>query len=340
MLFNLQALRGIAALLVLMHHSLPHFKAMGLSNSVFEFVATHGNIGVDIFFVISGYVMAKTTSNSDHGFDISFHFISKRFARIYLGYWPIFFLALIIYHFHSPDYLLDKQVFQSSVLLIIGNYSELVITPAWSLTYELYFYLVIGLVLTSRLLKPLPVFLFISSLIILKSIFTQLGNSNVLDFFFSPYIFEFILGYLIFYYWQYISAKKWLVVSLLIGIVSLSIGVQLGNDYGYLRFATLGTFSVCLVWFMVLLEANDLIVFRGLIKKVGDSSYTLYLLHTLLLGLFYSLGIRDYLVSENFALAGFIACLILITFISWVFYIFIEAPLYNRVRMRLMRKTS
>ena len=58
MLLNLQALRGVAALLVLMHHSLAHFKAMGLSNPVFEFVATHGNIGVDIFFVISGYVMA------------------------------------------------------------------------------------------------------------------------------------------------------------------------------------------------------------------------------------------------------------------------------------------
>jgi len=39
----------------------------------------------------------------------------------------------------------------------------------------------------------------------------------------------------------------------------------------------------------------------------------------LLLGLFYSLGIRDYLISGNFVLAGFIACIILITFISWVF---------------------
>jgi exopolysaccharide production protein ExoZ len=335
MLLNLQALRGIAALLVLMHHSLAHFKAMGLSNPVFEFVATHGNIGVDVFFVISGYVMAKTTSNAEHGFGTSSYFLGKRFARIYLGYWPIFFLALIVYYFHRPDYLLDKQVLQSFLLLNFGNYSELVITPAWSLTYELYFYLVVGLVLSSNMLKPIPVFLGISFFIVLKSVFTQLGDYYLADFFFSPYVFEFVLGYMIFYYWQYLSAKKWMLVSLVLGTVSLSIAVQLGADNGYSRFTAFGIFSVCLVWLMILLEAHNLFIFRGLIKKIGDSSYTLYLSHTVLLGLFYSFGIRDYLVLKNFALSGFIACLVVIIFSSWVFYVFIEAPLYNSAKMRL-----
>ena len=335
MLLNLQALRGIAALLVLMHHSLFHFKAMGLSSSIFEFVATHGNIGVDIFFVISGYVMAKTTANSNHRPKTSFHFLSKRFTRIYLGYWPVFFFALIIYYFHRPDYLLDKQVLQSSLLLVFGNYSKLLITPAWSLTFELYFYLVVGLVLSSRLLKPIPVFLVMSLLIGFKSIFTELGDSMLLDFFFSPYVYEFIAGYLIFFYWQYISAGKWIVVSLVLGIVFLSIGVQLDESQGYLRFFAFGLFSVCLVWFMVLLEVNNVFIFRGWIKNIGDSSYTLYLLHTVLLGLFYSFDIRDYLVSRDIALIGFIACIVLIISFSWVFYILIEAPLYKGAKRRL-----
>lgn len=338
MLFNLQALRGIAALLVLMHHSLAHFKVMGLSNPIFEFVATYGNIGVDVFFVISGYVMAKTTSNSEHGFGTSFYFLGKRFARIYLGYWPIFFLALVVYYYHRPDYLLDKQVFQSFLLLNFGNYSELVITPAWSLTYELYFYLVVGLVLASKILKPIPTFLLISFLIILKSIFTKLGDHYLADFFFSPYVLEFVLGYMIFYYWQFLSAKKWLFVSLPLGIVCLSIAVQLDANYPYLRFATFGVFSVCLVWLMVLLEAHDIFIFRGLIKRIGDSSYTLYLSHTVLLGLFYSFGIRDYLVLKGFALTGFIACLVVIIFISWIFYTLIEAPLYHSAKMRLRQR--
>jgi len=340
MLLNLQALRGIAALLVLMHHSLAHFKAMGLSNPVFEFVATYGYIGVDIFFVISGYVMAKTTSNSEQGFKSSSYFLGKRFARIYLGYWPIFFLALLIYYFHRPDYLADKQVFQSFLLLIFGNYSELVITPAWSLTYELYFYLVVGLVLSSSLLKPIPTFLVISFLIVLKSVFTRPGDYYLLDFFFSPYVFEFVFGYLVFYYWQYLSAKKWVFVSLVLGIASLSLAVQLDASNGYLRFSAFGTFSVCLVWLMVLLEAHELFIFRGLIKKIGDSSYTLYLTHTVLLGLFYSFGIRDYLVAKNFAMSGFISCLVVIIFISWVFYVFVEAPLYQRAKQRLRKRLT
>lgn len=340
MLFNLQALRGIAALLVVMHHSLPHFNAMGLSNSVFEFVAAHGNIGVDIFFVISGYVMAKTTSGSSSGFDISFRFIGKRFARIFLGYWPVFFLALIFYYFHQPDYLADKQVFQSFLLLVFGNYRELVITPAWSLTYELYFYLIIGLVLSSSWLKPIPAFLTIALLIVLKSTLTNFGDNYLLDFFFSPYVFEFIFGYLIFFYWRYISAKSWIFVSTTLGIVSLSIAVQLDDSPGYIRFLAVSSFSACLAWFMVLLETHDLITFRGVIKKIGDSSYTLYLLHTILLGMFYSSGIRNYLVSKDLALSGFIAMVILIIFVSWIFYIFIEAPLYNHVKQRLMKKST
>lgn len=337
MLLNLQALRGIAALMVLMHHSLAHFKAMGLSNPVFEFVATYGNIGVDVFFVISGYVMAKTTSGLEHGLGAGSYFLGKRFARIYLGYWPIFLIALIVYHFHNPDYLADKQVFQSFLLMVFGNYSELVITPAWSLTFELYFYLAVGLILSSKILKPIPVFLTVSVVIILKSIFTNLGENMFLDFFFSPYVFEFVLGYLIFYYWQYISAKKWLLVSLALCTVFFSVAVQLDASHGYLRFTGFAVFSVSLVWFMVLLEAHRLFIFRGLIKKIGDSSYTLYLSHTVLLGLFYSVGTRDYLVSIDFALTGFLTCIALIIFISWAFYFYIEAPLYKSAKVWLKR---
>jgi exopolysaccharide production protein ExoZ len=337
MLFNLQALRGIAALLVVMHHSLAHFNAMGLSNPVFEFIARHGNIGVDIFFVISGYVMAKTTAGSGHGPDVSRYFLGKRFARIYLGYWPVFLLALAIYQIHSPEYLADKQLLQSFTLLKFGNYAGLVITPAWSLTFELYFYLIVGLMLTAKWIRPIPVFLLISVLIVLKSVFTRLGDNDLLDFFFSPYIYEFIAGYFICHYWRYLAARHWIWVALLAGATGLSAGVQLGDDHGYWRFTAIALFSASLVWLMLLLEEHALVTFHGLVKKVGDSSYTLYLTHTVLLGLFYSLGMRDYLVAHGFALSGFIACIVFITVISWVFYIYVEAPLYRWVKSRLKK---
>ena len=207
-------------------------------------------------------------------------------------------------------------------------------------SFELYFYLVVGLILSSRWLKPIPVFLVISLAIVVKNVFTTPGHNQWLDFFFSHYVYEFIFGYLIFYYWQHIAAKKWLFASLAFGIVFLTIGAQLDLSNGYAGFIAFGLFSVCLVWLMLLLEAHNLIIFRGLIKKVGDSSYTLYLLHTILLGLFYSLGIRDYLVLKNFALSGFIAYIVLIVLLSWLFYIFIEAPLYQYAKQRLRQKSG
>ena len=147
---------------------------MGLSNAVFEFIARNGSIGVDIFFVISGYVMAKTTYGSAQNLDVSFRFISKRFARIYLGYWPIFMLALIIYTLHRPKFLVDKELFQS-FLLINSNTLELLIAPAWSLTYELYFYLIVGLILCSRWFRPIPFLLLLSLLAVLKVTFSKTG---------------------------------------------------------------------------------------------------------------------------------------------------------------------
>lgn len=133
-------------------------------------------------------------------------------------------------------------------------------------------------------------------------------------------VFEFIAGYFICQYWRYLSARHWIWIALLAGAAGLSVGVQLGNDHGHWRFSAITLFPASLVWLMLLLESHALVTFRGLIKKVGDSSYTLYLTHTVLLGLFYSLGIRDYLVAHDFALSGFIACIAFITLISWVFY--------------------
>jgi len=134
------------------------------------------------------------------------------------------------------------------------------------------------------------------------------------------------------------SAYKWIWGSLVLGITGLSIGVQLGDDHGYLRFTAIAAFSASLVWLMLLLESHGLVTFHGLVKKVGDSSYTLYLTHTVLLGLFYSTGLRDYLVTHGLALLGFIAYIVFITLISWFFYFYIEAPLYKRVKTQLRSK--
>ena len=90
----LDALRGIAALLVLATHlqaSITGFYPSGWLASHPTLVATleHGGIGVDVFFLISGFIVflaARRVINAGKGVRL---FLLKRFLRIFLPYWPI-----------------------------------------------------------------------------------------------------------------------------------------------------------------------------------------------------------------------------------------------------------
>jgi len=69
-------LRAIAALLVLLHHTLPHYEVMGGSLSFIKQLSSWGFVGVDIFFIISGFIMAYTTIDKP-----PYYFMCKNFYQ-------------------------------------------------------------------------------------------------------------------------------------------------------------------------------------------------------------------------------------------------------------------
>ena len=90
----LDALRGIAALLVLATHlqsSITGFYPDGWLASHPAAVATleHGSIGVDVFFLISGFIVYLAARRVIHAGKGVRLFLLKRFLRIFLPYWPI-----------------------------------------------------------------------------------------------------------------------------------------------------------------------------------------------------------------------------------------------------------
>lgn len=337
MFYNIQALRGVAALLVVMHHALPHFKAMNLSNPIFEFIGKFGYMGVDIFFVISGFVMAKTTINVKQNPSSSMNFISKRFLRIYLGFWSIFFLALLYFYYFDPSYLKGKEILQS-LFLINANMFDLVVSPAWSLTYELYFYILVAIVLVSTKINPRMFFVTLLSAIVFKLLVTNIGNNKFLDFFFSSLIFEFVAGYFLYVYLDVIKNKKYLILSVIIALLFFFSAIYFNIGYGYQRVLTFGCFAFSLVWLVVLLEKHKIFIIKGLLVKIGDASYTLYLSHTILLGAFYTLGLRTFFVNNEIAMIGFLSYIIFIIVFSMVFYKYIELPMYSKIKQRYLDK--
>ncbi len=136
----IQFLRGVAALLVVFWHlfGLPDF-------------AAGSKLGVDLFFVISGFIMVHATASCDGTLAYSLRFLVRRVIRIY----PLWWAAAFAYVLTSPN-LLDNNIFLlwciSSVALIPVNLGADVVNGpgfigapilgvGWTLNYEMYFYL-------------------------------------------------------------------------------------------------------------------------------------------------------------------------------------------------------
>lgn len=95
-----------------------------------------GYKGVDIFFVISGFVMYYSLYFKSR--PKAFNFIINRLTKIYFLYW----VALILLYVIKP-FKVEASFFKS-FFLIPGHYS--ILGVSWSLSYELYFYFLIGTV--------------------------------------------------------------------------------------------------------------------------------------------------------------------------------------------------
>ncbi|NQZ78739.1 MAG: acyltransferase family protein [Ekhidna sp.] len=102
MILNIQLLRALAALAVVLYHIAPYYlPPAGDGGWLLVFFRQFGYAGVDVFFVISGYVI-WLTSRKDNAPGAG-HFLFKRLARIYLGYWPYLLItAGIMGYFGIP----------------------------------------------------------------------------------------------------------------------------------------------------------------------------------------------------------------------------------------------
>ncbi len=149
---NLQSLRGVAALIVVLMHCfigeggfLPD--ASRVMARATRFVSTFGPAGVDLFFVLSGFIIycvaVRTCRHRPEGSALASgtEFGLSRILRIYPMYWIVFLLALL-QHYHAGgfDYAMDKLIPSELAFFLISKNNDVVIV-AWTLAFEMYFYL-------------------------------------------------------------------------------------------------------------------------------------------------------------------------------------------------------
>ena len=149
---GLTGLRGVAASIVAVHHFLQ------MPISPWHEVRLRGYLAVDIFFVLSGFVMALTYADAfaaDRGSQPYRDFLVRRVARIYPIFLVILLFTVLRTTLQDPSALASSQAIgcvAANVLLIQGwGIAPSLIIPSWSISTEMAAYLAFPLILRGTL---------------------------------------------------------------------------------------------------------------------------------------------------------------------------------------------
>ena len=264
---ELDALRGLAALAVVLFHYTTQFdKLFGHSNAL-SWSMPYGDLGVHLFFMISGFVIFLTLDRVAKPFD----FVISRFSRLYPAYW----LAIILTTAVVWTYGLEGQ--EVNTLNTVINFSMLqgifelpdVDGVYWTLMYELIFYTLIFTVYKFSCLKHI-VFIIIAVLFLnILNSFTNIIPWKIQLFLLLQYNHLFGAG-IIFYLLQRDGNKVFYFATLALCLVAQW-------SQGHFSSSIIIT-SFFLIFFLFTYQKLTFIVIKPLVW-LGSISYSLYLLH-------------------------------------------------------------
>jgi len=286
-LVSIQVLRGLAVSLVVIHHAITFLNDKYAVNLV-EFDL--GAIGVDIFFVISGFVMFWTTRSHVGSWPDTLQFWKKRVIRIIPLYWAmtvslagaLLFSPSLFKSMELNGAWLLKSLFFIPYLNEWGRPHPM-IDPGWTLNYEMFFYLVFGGCLCSGRRHATMICLLLLALSVLAGLWLA-PASAVLATYTNPLLLEFCAGLLCGALYQRFGIYRpviGLVILIMIGCW-LAIGQADFPGSDLRRAALWGGASVLIVLSFLSLESlvHDA-RYLSLSKLIGDASYSIYLGHTI-----------------------------------------------------------
>ncbi|MCF7809199.1 MAG: acyltransferase [Candidatus Marinimicrobia bacterium] len=346
-IISIQVLRGFAAIAIVFIHMNGIIRQYGSSHK-YLFASTEiANAGVDVFFVISGVIMAIITARMKGGDTGALSFLLRRATRIYPIYW--IYLGLFV----IGNLLIQGSIMETSghltpmsVLLsafLIPNQDLPILIIGWTLEFEIYFYLLITLLIAVKRHIEIKYLYAGSIFLVLAGTFFQ-ADLAIWSLATDPLLIEFSMGFFIgslYLKRPDLNPTPFLVIAaalVLLEIFGLS-AAEVFDMYGT-RFGRLTRFGLPAVFIVTgFLFANPF--FRKysppILESIGNASYSLYLSHLLILSiigkLWAILGLARYLPDLMFAVILLAGCLLWAS----ISYQYMELPMIRLSRRLLHR---
>lgn len=276
-----EAMRGVAAMAVACFHLSAPF-----SGPVPETLRAYGWLGVDVFFVISGFVIPLSLHGRRYDVTGFPRFMLRRLVRLEPAYIASLLLAIALWHLsglasgfvgREPDYSLPQLGFHLLYLIPLTNH-EWLGPNYWSLAYEFVFYIVVGLTFSFFIARRVEFTAAAIAVVVAGFFYLQPGPAP--DGILLSHIVEFGVGILL--------------MRVVVGDNDRRAVTWLWLAVCFLAVFYFGGAAIGLV---VLLSAFVIFLFRDLelgrwAYFIGGFSYSLYLTHTIIGGRLANLGYR------------------------------------------------
>jgi peptidoglycan/LPS O-acetylase OafA/YrhL len=309
---SLDLLRGIAALSVIIFHYTASTSIHLSEYNPLRFLGVYGHYGVEIFFIVSGFVIPYSMNLSSYTITRFGNFLLRRMIRIEVPYLALVFLEVILIYISSLTPWkngLTERLDAYNILLHIGHLNEIAGKPwlipvFWTLAIEFQFYLLIAVVFPlivheNRYYRTITMIALATSGFVFAKSF--------IVFFHLPY---FVVGILAFQYLSGVIKRGEFISSIVV--------------IGIIVFIRFHPFSL-----LVTVLTVAVILFFRLDWKwtgfLGMISYSLYLIHVPLGGRLLLLT-QIYVQSEIVKSLLIIVYMMITIFAAWLFYRWIEQP--------------
>ncbi len=286
-----QILRGIAASMVVFHHvayAIVHYHPQASVLATFYKLPELGAGGVDIFFIISGFVIAYAARKLPSGASSAGEFAKRRLLRVLPPYWVFTSLLIALWWvgLGLKGLIMTPMLVLTSFLLIPYPKTDIyghtgvhpILDVGWTLTFEMYFYLLCTVVIL--LAGGKRIFPWVFALLAASagvSLILSGQGSTLSSITASPLLLEFAGGVLLAHYGTRAmpSAAAWMLIGA--GCAGLVASIFAADPMA-MRVLYWGIPGFLLVWGAIHVRVGSAAIARFFVF-LGTASYTIYLAH-------------------------------------------------------------